>query len=66
MGIVLYYLGMGMRRFRNDPHFIANAFASWLYSSEFRGCFDHVVFAVYDPSKSRNTLRAFQARFQQS
>ena len=49
--------------FRNDPHFVADVFATWLESPEFQGCFEHVIFAVYDPSKTKNTFRAFQAQF---
>ncbi len=61
--LVLGAWGCGV--FRNDPHFVADVFATWLASPEFHGCFERVVFAVYDPSKTQNTLRAFQARFQQ-
>ena len=49
--------------FRNDPHQVADIFANWLDSPAFKGCFERVVFAVYDPSKSRHTYEAFRARF---
>lgn len=48
--------------FRNKPKMVANAFAVWLEHSAFRGCFDRVVFAVYDTSKNQETLRAFEKR----
>ena len=49
--------------FRNRPEMVADAFAQWLDSPTFLGCFDRVVFGVYDPSKTKDTLKAFQARF---
>jgi uncharacterized protein (TIGR02452 family) len=49
--------------FGNDPSLVADAFGQWLESDSFRGCFDRVVFAVYDTSKRRETLKAFQTRF---
>ncbi|MEM7345257.1 MAG: TIGR02452 family protein [Chloroflexota bacterium] len=49
--------------FRNQPAMVADAFGTWLTSPEFTGCFDRVVFAVYDPTKQQETLKAFQARF---
>ena len=50
--------------FQNQPKMVADAFGDWLARPEFLGCFDRVVFAVYDPSRHKNTLQAFQARFQ--
>lgn len=50
--------------FRNNPSMVADAFGQWLESSLFHGCFDRVVFGVYDSSKSKDTLRAFQSRFE--
>ena len=35
--------------FKNDPNMVADAFGAWLESPTFQGCFDRVVFAVYDP-----------------
>jgi uncharacterized protein (TIGR02452 family) len=49
--------------FGNDPALVADAFGKWLECDSFRGCFDRVVFAVYDTSKRRETLKAFQRRF---
>ena len=49
--------------FRNDPSMVADAFGQWLKEPGFQGCFDRVVFGVYDPSKSQKTLKAFQNRF---
>jgi hypothetical protein len=33
----------------------------WLSDRRFLGCFDRIVFAVYDPSPEQKTLKAFQA-----
>ncbi|MEM8640444.1 MAG: TIGR02452 family protein [Cyanobacteria bacterium P01_G01_bin.54] len=49
--------------FRNDPNRVADAFGQWLESPRFQGCFDRVVFGIYDSSKHQSTLQAFQARF---
>lgn len=49
--------------FRNNPAQVADAFAEWLGSKRFAGLFDRVVFAVYDTSKERTTLKAFEQRF---
>jgi uncharacterized protein (TIGR02452 family) len=49
--------------FQNDPAMVADAFGQWLESPRFQGCFDRVTFAIYDSSKSQETLKAFQARF---
>lgn len=49
--------------FRNRPELVADAFGAWLASPEFGGCFDRIVFAVYDQSADRATLRAFEQRF---
>ncbi len=29
----------------------------------FQGCFERVVFGIYDPNKNQKTLKAFQTRF---
>lgn len=58
--IVLGAWGCGV--FRNDPVFVADVFAE-LLATRFRGAFAHVVFAVYDSSADRATLRAFEERF---
>jgi uncharacterized protein (TIGR02452 family) len=50
--------------FRNRPSMVADAFARWLESAEFKGCFDRAIFAVYDRSPEKSTLKAFQERFQ--
>jgi uncharacterized protein (TIGR02452 family) len=47
--------------FRNNPSLVADAFKTWLSDRTFLGCFDRVVFAVYDPSPEQKTLQAFQA-----
>lgn len=62
--MVLGAWGCGV--FRNQPSMVADAFGSWLSSPNFHGCFDRVVFAVYDTSEQKGTLQAFQARFQQN
>ena len=49
--------------FRNSPAMVADAFGQWLESPRFEGCFDRVVFGIYDPSKNKATLQAFQNRF---
>lgn len=49
--------------FRNNPVQVADAFGHWLDSERFRGAFERVVFAIYDTTSSRSTLRAFKQRF---
>jgi uncharacterized protein (TIGR02452 family) len=49
--------------FRNDPQMVADAFGCWLESPHFHGAFDRVVFGIYDSSKTKDTLTAFQDRF---
>jgi uncharacterized protein (TIGR02452 family) len=49
--------------FRNNPSMVADAFGQWLESRRFQGCFERVVFGIYDSSKNQNTLRAFKDRF---
>lgn len=49
--------------FRNDPHNVAEAFATWLAHEAFQGAFDRVVFAVYDRAKNRPNYSAFVDRF---
>jgi uncharacterized protein (TIGR02452 family) len=53
----------GCGAFRNDPVVSAEAFGFWLEHAEFQGCFDRVVFAVYDTRPQQKNLRAFQSRF---
>jgi uncharacterized protein (TIGR02452 family) len=62
--LVLGAWGCGV--FRNDPAEVAEVFATWLASDRFRGAFDHVTFAIYDRSKEKATLRAFEERFSSS
>ncbi|MGK7874670.1 MAG: TIGR02452 family protein [Xenococcaceae cyanobacterium] len=50
--------------FRNDPKLVADIFGNWLMSPEFCGCFERVVFAIYEKSKTLAALSAFQTRFQ--
>ncbi len=45
--------------FRNDPNMVADAFSIWLESPSFLGCFDRVVFAVYEKGRNKQNLRAF-------
>lgn len=59
--LVLGAWGCGV--FRNSPGMVADAFGEWLSDERFAGAFDEVVFAVYDPSRERRTLAAFQDRF---
>ena len=49
--------------FRNDPHDVASAFADWLVHPRFAGVFDRVVFGVFDRTRGRTVLAAFEARF---
>ena len=49
--------------FRNDPNAVAAAFASWLAHPRFAGAFDRITFGIFDRSKDRATLRAFESRF---
>jgi uncharacterized protein (TIGR02452 family) len=58
--LVLGAWGCGV--FRNAPTEVAAAFHQWLFG-RFRGAFDHVVFAIYDRSRDRSTLAAFQRQF---
>jgi uncharacterized protein (TIGR02452 family) len=58
--LVLGAWGCGV--FRNDPTHVAGVFADLLDGPGFAGAFDRVVFAVYDRSAGRTTLRAFQDR----
>lgn len=48
--------------FANDAAMVADAFGQWLESPRFQGCFDRVVFGIYDSSKSKDTLNAFTNR----
>jgi uncharacterized protein (TIGR02452 family) len=59
--LVLGAWGCGV--FRNDPHHVADVFARWLAHEDFRGAFERVVFAVFDPSAGRPRHAAFAARF---
>jgi len=58
--LVLGAWGCGV--FRNDPAHVAGVFADLLTGPALAGAFDRVVFAVYDRSAGRATLRAFQDR----
>jgi uncharacterized protein (TIGR02452 family) len=49
--------------FRNDASLVADAFGEWLESPRFHGCFDRVVFGIYDSSKTQDKLKAFENRF---
>ncbi len=60
---VLLLGAWGCGVFRNEPREVADVYARWLDHPRFAGAFDHVTFAVYDASESRENLRAFEARF---
>ena len=49
--------------FRNSPALVADAFGKWLESDNFAGVFDRVLFAIFDNSKTKATISAFQQRF---
>lgn len=49
--------------FRNRPSMVASVFGSWLEGAKFSGCFERVVFAIYDRSQEKTTLHAFQTQF---
>jgi uncharacterized protein (TIGR02452 family) len=57
--LVLGAWGCGV--FRNDAAQVASAFAQALDDGRFRGAFDRVLFAVYDPGGKN--LRAFERQF---
>ena len=59
--IILGAWGCGV--FRNDPALVAGAFDSWLRGPVFSGAFRRVVFAIYDPAKTRATYKAFRSQF---
>ncbi|MBE0568030.1 MAG: TIGR02452 family protein [Krumholzibacteria bacterium] len=48
--------------FRNDAVEVADVFMSLLRSRQFRCRFEQVVFAVHDPSKSKEIYNAFRSR----
>lgn len=58
--LVLGAWGCGV--FKNDPADVADIFRS-LLSGPYAGRFEMVVFAVYDTSRSGETLRAFESAF---
>lgn len=58
--IVLGAWGCGV--FKNDPKIVAKFFKELLFG-DFLGAFDVVVFSVYDPSKNKENLAAFQEAF---
>ncbi|MDB6078795.1 MAG: hypothetical protein JWO82_2542 [Akkermansiaceae bacterium] len=49
--------------FRNQPETVARVFHDLLQHDQFAGCFDRVVFAVYDRSKDQGTFKAFRNEF---
>ncbi|MEM7183033.1 MAG: TIGR02452 family protein [Spirochaetota bacterium] len=59
--LILGAWGCGV--FRNEPTMVAEGFAHHLQDSQFQGCFENVCFAIYDTSKNRETLRAFEEVF---
>jgi uncharacterized protein (TIGR02452 family) len=58
--LILGAWGCGV--FQNDPNIIADIFAELLHN-DFNGCFEKVVFAVYDNSASKQTINAFTETF---
>jgi len=58
--LVLGAWGCGV--FRNEPAVVADVFGRWLEHPRFAGLFDRVVFAIYDRSAEKATLRAFEER----
>lgn len=56
--LVLGAWGCGV--FRNDPALVAKTFATWLDDEQFANSFDHVELAVWDRSKSRANIGAFE------
>ena len=61
--LILGAWGCGV--FRNDPVMVAETFSS-LLSGTFLGAFREVVFAVFDSSKNRKIIQAFQAEFERT
>jgi uncharacterized protein (TIGR02452 family) len=59
--LVLGAWGCGV--FRNDPRTVAEVFARLLVDSALAGHFTRVVFAVYDRSSGKSTLKAFAEQF---
>jgi uncharacterized protein (TIGR02452 family) len=60
--LVLGAWGCGV--FQNDPATVALVFADYLRpDGDFGGRFRHVSFAVYDTSRTRDTIGAFTTRF---
>ncbi|HEY2512950.1 MAG TPA: TIGR02452 family protein [Polyangiaceae bacterium] len=59
--LVLGAWGCGV--FRNDPTVVAAVFRELLTSPPFARAFTRVVFAIYDRSESRGTLKAFERAF---
>ena len=49
--------------FQNDPAIVADAFGQWLDKPTFAGDFDRAEFAIYDRTKNRHVLTAFEQRF---
>jgi uncharacterized protein (TIGR02452 family) len=60
--LILGAWGCGV--FRNDPRMVARSFAAYLdKGGKFAGCFDEVVFAIYDNSENQATYKAFAEVF---
>lgn len=59
--LVLGAWGCGV--FHNDPATIASVFARVLAEAAFRNRFEHIEFAVHDPTPAGATLAAFKAQF---
>ena len=59
--LVLGAWGCGV--FRNAPKEVAAVFARSLRQPEFSGCFERIVFAIYDRSPNQAVLKAFAAQF---
>ncbi len=60
--LILGAWGCGV--FQNNPNVVANLFAEMLgEGGAFYGCFEKVVYAVFDRTEGQETLRAFQNTF---
>lgn len=59
--VILGAWGCGV--FKNNPVFVASVFADLLNEPYFKTAFDKVVFAVYDKSKDKQVLNAFELAF---
>lgn len=59
--LILGAWGCGV--FGNHPEFVAKTFNYWLKSTSFKSAFKNITFAIYDPSKTKDTYNAFVREF---